>query len=218
MLSYIVRSVIQMAGRSRVTAAGSQEKDPGWRDTALAGRWTRTAAFNQQHGPLQQGPDVVEMRYWCCVPGTRIWRHLCITVQGRKKGIPPVGWDGKSPPFFTRKGTGNMGTIGQEDLTSSPLSKRELPEKAIPLHMHQNNLLIYVSGTPPPTSNLTLCSNQLKLYWNTTSPLRHKYPLKKINRSDQADPTFPWSLTLPPLPHMYCPWHSDRHFSSLTTL
>lgn len=33
MLSYIVRSVIQMAGRSRVTAAGSQEKDPGWRDT-----------------------------------------------------------------------------------------------------------------------------------------------------------------------------------------
>lgn len=40
-----------------------------------------------------------------------------------------------------------MGTIGQEDLTSSPLPKRELPEKAIPLHMHQNNLLICLRNT-----------------------------------------------------------------------
>lgn len=63
MLGYIVGTVIQMAGRSRVTAAGGQEKDPGWRDTALAGRWTRIAALNQQGQPLQQGADVVEMRY-----------------------------------------------------------------------------------------------------------------------------------------------------------
>lgn len=129
MLSYIVRSVIQMAGRSRVTAAGSQEKDPGWRDTALAGRWTRTAAFNQQHGPLQQGPDVVEMRYCCCVPGTRIWRHLCIIVQGRKKGIPPVGWDGKSPPFFTRKGTETWEPLGRRIWTALLYQKESSQRK-----------------------------------------------------------------------------------------
>lgn len=150
-----------MAGRSWVIAAGSWEKDPGWRDTALAGRWTRTAALNQQDLPLQQGANVTEMRYWWqpAVSQSYSWhqdlksRHLCRIIQGRRevdftkvrtgerlKNSKNKWNQNKNHPFH-QKGYRKLGNLEQNSLNSFPLCKSELPDKVMPLCM-QSNVLI----------------------------------------------------------------------------